>query len=293
VVYGLKAKNLAHPNRHYYWTALGDEEGERELFFNAADPFSSSLYRHGTDSYAVTGQRRDEARRVPIRRLDSYVDSGAIPHADVLKVDVEGFEKSVLLGARKLMSSGLLALVVETNFGANPEYRQTHFGTLLQIASEHGLRLFDLNFSRIPTAAFQEALDQYGIRRVSNHFSVGKICTVDALFCRDFVAERDAPETYASAPSSAGAEKILKMMMILESYGLNDIAVDVARRFRTELVPHMDVDEGIRLLADPNCRIDEAVDTLLRSGSWTSRAPLTMGSHLLQAVSRRLRRAWF
>lgn len=296
VVDGLQAENRWHPNRHYYWTALGDEEGERELFFNSADPYSSSLYSQGTDSYSVVGQRRDEARRVPIRRLDSYLESGAIPHADVLKVDVEGFEKSVLLGARKLMSNGLLALIIETSFNASPVYRETHFGALLQIASENGLRLFDLNFNRIPTTAFQEALDRSGRRRVTDHRSVGKICTVDALFCRDLVAERDSPDSYSGVPSPVGPEKILKMMMILESYGLNDIALDVGQRFRNELAPFLDVDIGIRLLADPDCRTDagtrHSIDAILNSRSWRITAPLRVASRMVRGGVRLLRRAW-
>ena len=286
VVEGLQAQNRAPGGhkaggRHYYWTALGDEEGEREFYFNAADPYSSSLYRQGTDSYSAAGQRRDQVRRVPVRRLDSYVDSGAIPHADVLKVDVEGFEKSVLLGARKLMSSGLLALVVETNFGASPEYPQTHFGVMLQIASEHGLRLCDLAFNRIPSTAFQEALEKAGSRRITDHRSVGKVSTVDALFCRDLVAEREQPQSYASLPAPIGPEKVLKLMMVLESYGLNDLATDLAQRFRQELAPLFDVDAGIRLLADPDCRIDEATGSIRRSLGWLMRAPLRLGRQLL------------
>jgi len=277
----LRVRNRGQPGRHYHWAALGDEEGERELFFNAADPYSSSLYRQGDDSYTVAGQRRDEVRSVSMHRLDSYLESGTIAQADVMKVDVEGFEKNVLLGARKLMSSGLLALVVETSFGASPEYPQTHFGALLKIASAHGLRLYDFDFNRIPTAAFQAALERTANRRIADHHSVGKISTVDALFCRDLVAEREHPESYTSLPAPVGPEKILKMMMVLESHGLNDIAVDLAQRFRNELAPLFDVDEGIRLLADRDCRIDGAAEALRRSINWIVRAPLRLGRQLI------------
>src|SRR5262245_47740190 len=32
------------PNRHYHWFAIGNEDGEREFFFNPSNPTNSSFY---------------------------------------------------------------------------------------------------------------------------------------------------------------------------------------------------------------------------------------------------------
>jgi len=56
VVEGLEARG--RPNRHYHWMAIGDRDGETQLFFNAADPYSSSLYSAGPSAYNEAGVHR-------------------------------------------------------------------------------------------------------------------------------------------------------------------------------------------------------------------------------------------
>jgi len=62
------------------------------------------------------------ARAVPVRRLDSLLATGMIPKCDFLKVDVEGFEKPVFDGRRKLLEGGVLGVETETNFGVSSLY---------------------------------------------------------------------------------------------------------------------------------------------------------------------------
>lgn len=289
VVEGLRQQ--ARPGRHYHWMAVGDHDGETQFYFNAADPYSSSVYGAGPSAYAKECEHRAELQRVPLRQLDSLVLDGTVPQPDFLKVDVEGFEQSVLVGAKKALGSRLLGFEVETSLNASPVYLETHFGVLLDIATKNGMRAVDLNFNRIPTESFQRALEDLGRSRVRNSHSVGKISTMNVLFLRDLVAERDSPVSYQKLPPPPSLDQVVKTMMLLESYGLNDIAIDVAQRFKDDLAPLMDVDAGIRLLADPNCRIDESIGIILRSYARTMSAPLKMARGLLKGASRRLRRA--
>ncbi len=280
VVEGLEARG--RPNRHYHWMAIGDRDGETQLFFNAADPYSSSLYSAGPSAYNEAGARREEVRTVPIRRLDALLDDGTIPLPDFLKVDVEGFEKAVFEGASRVLASPLLAFEVETSFGASSVYPATHFGTLLEFATQHGFRVYDLNYNRIPTASFQHALEMAGRRPIKDQRSVGKICTMNVLFCRDPVGEANAPNTYVKLPAPLAPEKLVKLLMLLESYGLNDIAIDVLKRFENQLAGHLDVASAIRLLADPDCRLDEELNLMLHSISWKITAPLRAARRLLR-----------
>ncbi|MGB9604378.1 MAG: FkbM family methyltransferase [Bryobacteraceae bacterium] len=78
--------------------AVADFDGEA-TFWERAEPASSSLASGGAS--AATDVRRMQS--VPVRRLDSYfADYGLIP--DLIKADVEGAERRVVLGATGLCS---------------------------------------------------------------------------------------------------------------------------------------------------------------------------------------------
>jgi FkbM family methyltransferase len=264
VIEELRSRNAHRPNRWFHWIAAGNEDGEREFFFNRADPYSSSMYPQGAERYGPL--RLEEARRIRVSRLDTLLAERTIPPADFLKIDVEGFEQDVLSGARRLLGSGVLAVETESNFGVSPQYPKSHLGTLQELLLQHKLLVFDLSFNRVPRARFQQALERKGLAPVRDNASVGKIATLNVLFCRDLINEEDAPENYAAARQSVSADQIIKMMIILELYGLNDIAVDTAERFRTQLGGLIDVDHAIALLANPLCRASrlDAMKEMLR-----------------------------
>jgi hypothetical protein len=135
--------------------AVGNVDGEQEFYFNPANPTASSMFRQGISRFDV--ENVEQPRQVPIRRLDSLLAEGLIPQADFIKVDVEGFEKDVLLGARELLSAGVLGLHTETNFGVSPHYPKGHFATLAELALDQHLLVFDIAFNRIPRASFLRA----------------------------------------------------------------------------------------------------------------------------------------
>lgn len=251
VIDTLQRQNRGNPNRHYHWIAAGNADEEREFFFNAADPFSSSFYPHGEDRLATV--RREQARKVRVRRLDTLLRDGVIAPADFLKTDVEGFEKDVFLGAPNLLRA-VLGIETETNFDISPVYPKSHLGTLQEILIEHRLLVFDLNFNRIPRATFQRALAQKGIQPVLDRQSVGYPTTFNVLFCRDTISELDHPGNYARAYEPLSVDQLIKLTVIYELHGLNDIAVDTLDRFRDHLAARFDVEKGIDLLADPFCR---------------------------------------
>jgi len=289
VVDELQTKSASHPSRRYHWIAAGNEDGERQFFVNRNDPYSSSMYQQGEDRFGNARLRDEEPRRVQVRKLDTLLDEGTIPKADFLKVDVEGFEKDVFSGARKLLRSGLLGIETESSFGVSPYYPKSHLGTLQELLLEYRFLVFDISFNRIPRASFQRALQREGRSPVLDRASVGKLATLDVLFCRDLIDEADAPENYGIPAEPATAHQIIKMMIILELYGLNDIAVDTAERFRSRLSERLDVEHAIRLLANPLCRLSryDALKELLRITEQIT--GLRIAPHL-RAIRRTLKR---
>jgi FkbM family methyltransferase len=91
------------PNHTYQAIALGDADGERDFFvpgesfprlhFFRARP---SRIRCAWRSTLRSNWQGIQTRRMPMRKLDTLLAEGAIPPADFIKIDCEGFEPAVL-----------------------------------------------------------------------------------------------------------------------------------------------------------------------------------------------------
>jgi len=260
VVNTLARENVSHPNRHYHWLAAGKFNGTHTFYFDGQDPFSSSLYEQGESRFR--GKPVAERRQVQVRRLDTLFAQGVIPAADFLKVDVEGYEREVLLGAGDLLK-GLLGFEAETNFGVSCHYANTHFRALLDIATANHQRLFDIEFNRVSRPSFLRALAQKNAA-IADQVTVGAPATVNILVCRDLLEEIDNAANCASPPLSLDVDGIIKQIIVYELYGLNDVAVDTVERLAGHLRTRIDVEKAVLLLADPNCRTPGAFTKRLR-----------------------------
>jgi len=205
----LRAEGKA--KHHYYATALGNEDGERELFI-APESTATSFYPTGSSPYdtSATVRRGSNSRRVPVRRLDSLMAEGTIPRADFIKIDCEGFEPEILKGAEALLGSGVLAIEVETNFDVSAILPETHFWAVYKQLLPHGFLLYDLAFDRVQRASFANKARSLGIKYPR---TVAQPASFNVLFYRD--------------TPSVGAAETLKRAILLELYGMADIAYDV------------------------------------------------------------------
>src|SRR5262249_7252611 len=150
VIEDLRERHVGIGYRHYYSTALGDEDGTRR-FFIAPNRFGSSFYNSNPEA---------EERLVPIRRLDSLYCEGTLPCADYIKLDCEGFEPEILRGARRyLEASGPICVTTETNFGVSETVPYSHFQAINEILIQHRLLVFDLNLVRAPRPSYRQARD--------------------------------------------------------------------------------------------------------------------------------------
>ncbi len=96
----------------YFDVALGDEAGQVEFHVTAASDFSSVLHPRSEFLQAQYGAAAARvARTIPVKQctLDSLVpESRSI---DLLKIDVQGFERAVLAGARSVLARTRTVLI--------------------------------------------------------------------------------------------------------------------------------------------------------------------------------------
>ena len=286
----LRRANAGNPNRHYYQMALGSVDEERTFYVNVANPTASSMFRQGESRFDV--DTVEQPRTVRVRRLDTLVAEGLIPRADFLKVDVEGFEMDVFMGAQELLRNGVLGAEAESNFSISAHYPRSHFADISDAVLGHGLLVFDLAFNRIPRARFQRALERKGLAPILRQDLIGKPATLSVLYCRDAIQEADDPQAYVALPQPSSLDQLIKLMIIYELHGLNDIAVDTAERFAGALGARLDVERAVDLLADPECRkssfdrsLERRIDELERSTSWRITAPLRALKRTLQKLT--------
>jgi FkbM family methyltransferase len=250
VIDELQQSEIRSQRRYYHNLALGNEDGQR-LFFLSPERFSSSFFRTGVDG--------EKQRLVDVRRLDSLYREGAIPRADYLKLDCEGFEPEILRGARKYLSNrDIICVTTETNFNVSPTLPYTHFHAVNEVLAEHCLLVYDINEVRSPTPEYLAALAARHQLQPSQDkgspLAVGRPGTCDVLFCRDLVAEQRDPDTFIRAdrrPRPPSTDTIIKAMINFELHGLMDCAVELAVTFRELLAERLNVERAIELLLLP------------------------------------------
>jgi FkbM family methyltransferase len=246
-------------NYHFYPMALGNEDGQRE-FYIKSDTFSSSFFAPAKGALLADLEQngvQPSARAVAIRKLDTLSSSSCIPLADYIKLDCEGFESEILLGANDyLAASAPLCVTTETNLNTSPTHLHTHFSTLNDLLILHGLHVFDLSYVRGPHPHYMAVLSS--TKHAAHHLHtlrvVGRPTTFDFVFCRDFVAERDRPQSYINKPlpyNLPSVDKLIKAMINFELHGLMDCAFEIGVQFREHLEQRLDVSRALDLLLAP------------------------------------------
>jgi FkbM family methyltransferase len=257
VVDGLAGK--APPNRVYRSMALGNEDGER-TFHVAANTFASSFLPYaGMNDGPRSGEGQPGPRTVPIRKLDTLFAAGEIPPADYIKIDTEGFEQEVLLGARTFLArSNILCVTAETSFASTNDFHRGQYPIINDLVLDHRLQLFDISYWRHARPSYLAARTKHPWRIIDPahewpDMDIGQPSSVDAVFCRDFPMEEKFPERFGRLPDAVlepTIDKLIKSQINFELHGLMDCAVDIAHHFRERLATRLDVDRAIELLTE-------------------------------------------
>jgi len=116
--------------------ALGDTEGEETVYLQENSEWNSlavAVNRPSTTARSVV---------VRVRTLDRMADEGLFTSIDLLKTDTEGFDMSVLEGAKSLLGSGRVGFVLSEVAYDLEDKGHTNFFELYEYLANYGFRLF-------------------------------------------------------------------------------------------------------------------------------------------------------
>jgi len=198
-----------------------------------ANKSNASFERTGADAHAAV-ERIDYIKEnfnrgsdVVLARttiqLDDYIAQNAIERVDLLKVDTDGHDIEVLLGARKLLSR-CLAVKVEAQFhGAVHSYANT-FSNIDQLLRGLGFSLVDME----PFHYTRSALPGEFCYDLAAQTVGGSIQWAEAIYARDLAD----PDYERKHPFVVAREDVFKLAVFLDIFGLQDSAAELllARR---------------------------------------------------------------
>ncbi len=100
--------------------ALGNQPGQRTLFYDASGSGLASLTKRRLDHFGI---QFDRSETVDLDTLDHYCQTHHIERVHLLKLDVEGHELEVLAGTESMFSKRAIDLVAFEFGGCNIDTR--------------------------------------------------------------------------------------------------------------------------------------------------------------------------
>lgn len=125
----LKANTTSIENIRVYSCALGDLEGKIDFYQNEHSHASSALEVSNEQKKALPITRNYKKIEVPIHTLDNFIFLSPITSPILLKLDVQGFEKNVLLGGEvflKKVDYLLLEMSFVSMYNEEPLFDEMH-----------------------------------------------------------------------------------------------------------------------------------------------------------------------
>jgi len=141
--------------------ALGKEVLNKVDFYSHKIHTLSGIYSSDPDS--------SKLYRVKMNTIDNYCTTHEIGKIDFLKIDVEGHEFDVLLGAIKSINSGKIS-AIQFEFGVNNMCSRTYFKDFYTMLSSYYDIFLIQKGGLIPIYKYEYELESFG--KVSNYLAV-------------------------------------------------------------------------------------------------------------------------
>lgn len=135
--------------------ALSDSTGEASLFAGGAGSRMASLVDRPTPGLPL-----EPAAKVRVQRLDNYLVQSGVARVDLLKLDVEGAELSVLRGLGDRLSPAIIE-VIQLEYGGASRDAHVTLHALETRVTEHGYAFAKLFPRALEVRPYREWMDNY------------------------------------------------------------------------------------------------------------------------------------
>ena len=170
--------------------------------------------------------------------LDEFSAERNMGSVDFIKIDTDGGDYAVLLGARRMLRAcSVLGLAVEVPFHGSYADGANLFPNIDLFLRSEGFVLFDLDVYRYSRAELPARFDD----DLFGQTAAGQVRYGDAVYFRD-LADPHYSENFDFVPTPS---KILKAACLLELYGQNDTVAELLIRYRQTLEGHINVNEWL------------------------------------------------
>ena len=152
--------------------------------------------------------------------LDDYIPAGDQPFVDFIKIDTDGHDYEVLLGAEELVGrGGALGFSIEAQFhGASHDCANT-FSNIDRFLRGHGFSLFDLELYRYSRAVLPAPF----VHDLPAQTLTGQVLWGEVVYFRD-LADPDYERKWSY---DVTRERVLKLACLYDLFGLPDCAAEL------------------------------------------------------------------
>ncbi len=133
-----RATTRSLSNVHLHQIALGDCDGHAEMNVMSFSDASSILHMQPEIS-EKHGIKAESIEKVPLERLDGFIERKNLPNPDIIKLDIQGYELVALTGAKAALNCSK-AVITEVSF-CNFYSGQADFHKLVSFLADHGFSI--------------------------------------------------------------------------------------------------------------------------------------------------------
>jgi FkbM family methyltransferase len=150
--------------------------------------------------------------------LDTYFAPDVYSTIDFLKIDTDGHDYTVLLGAEQLLQSEVLGVLVEADFNGPVHDHANTYSSIDHFLRTRGYTLFDLEAYRYSRAALPSRFCYAHPAQTVT----GQTCWGDLLYLKDY-----GDPLYARKWKPTSPQKLVKLLCLFLLFGLPDCAAEL------------------------------------------------------------------